>query len=1338
MSTPADIVVDPDIKSLFPPLTDGERANLRDLLRLEGFREELVVWSQGNVLLDGHARHELATELGIEPRVRVIDLPDREAAIQFVIARQLGRRTLGRLATAYFIGKLYESVKRQGRRTDLLTSRQSDEKWADERVAEQYGVSPRTVFKRDDGGLRNTFLKYVPGEEPDEPFDTFRETVIDGLREAECIPTAGGGWAKPGEVLFDSFGLRDLLTDADVRQLLGRPYVAEGFQAPRPLLRSLGVAFFGVAELARCLGHTEWLRGRSDDWLRRLYARLSALDLRDGLEQLKAVALVPLEDGTFASPKARRVFLPLATAATYGFERKVPMVRKALLDGADDGVAKGAEKFLRSVGVRKADPADLIADYILPLFESEDEASNWQAASEDVLVGAVGYIKDHLAVYLDAGHGLDRLRDELLLRSTHQEGNFYCTPTDIYLSAPYGGGNDLEGLFEGVGEIYFLHESYLTHGLGRQARRRKKAVDSPDVQKKRGAEADAWREFFARIGVKAIPRVVRQLTTYEPEQAHSPDLERLFATAKPDKIRRAAAMLDANWGEYRQFLSTRIMTTQRRYLVEAGRRRTRFGELLAGRNWLPAESGRLCRPDGVFVGTPETREVLGGDVEYLGTDLKDPRLAEDLGVHRRPTAATALARLRRLVREGSADVTAYRRIYQFFDSLPDTNATEFVPAFRAERLLFIPAGQPRFLTAGSAFWDEVGRVFGATRVGLARHWPDLRHFFVERLRVPVAPAARDYALRLRELAAAGPLSRDGEAVAWDIYRELDHRIAADPDLVSDEPWWDEVTSAEVFWTTAGEFRASDGSLFVNDRDELHELFADRAEVGFLKLPPSQHPRIRHFLAAAGIPLLTAAVRVDQPAVRELRPEPALTARCRGVVPYIARYMFFKEQGKYRELAESGRLDDLRRVQVFVSDDLCVTAALGSTSVTLRRPVASRFPDLYVRGDAAGDLDGLAAELIAMIAGSDALVAFTAAAITRGEAGLTERFMQAVNIPELPAEEHAPTASPPDQQLLPPVDETSQAPLAAADEAEDHSASASPDAVLSATIHEADGDEGDSEEDFTVGPAAAAPTVVAVSTVVRPPATTNPPSAPARPTSSTGRPPGGYGADAAGAGVPPPTTAEVVPSPTPSSTSEPWVPAVEAALAPIRVTEVTPPAGAARPPRTGSVQHPTGAEPHSAPAGETEPPVVASTSNAVPIGVWGERYALRWLRDEVASRHAGAAVEQTAAGFRFTSGGRLVAEIRWLNHNGDVGVGCDIVVEDGATEYVEVKTTADEARTAFDITSAQWDAAREHGPSYRILRVFNAGSPRVRAEAYRDPYRLWREGSLTARPVRLVL
>jgi ParB-like chromosome segregation protein Spo0J len=175
VSAPAEIVIDPAIRALFPPLTPNERANLRDLLKLEGFKEELVVWSRGNVLLDGHARYELARELGIEPRVRAIDLPDREAAVQFVIARQLGRRTLRPIAAAYFIGKLYESIKRQGRRTDLLTSCQADEKWADERVAEQYGVSPRTV-------ARNYELAVALDAVGDEDYlgEEFRALVLAG------------------------------------------------------------------------------------------------------------------------------------------------------------------------------------------------------------------------------------------------------------------------------------------------------------------------------------------------------------------------------------------------------------------------------------------------------------------------------------------------------------------------------------------------------------------------------------------------------------------------------------------------------------------------------------------------------------------------------------------------------------------------------------------------------------------------------------------------------------------------------------------------------------------------------------------------------------------------------------------------------------------------------------------------------------------------------------------------------------------------------------------------------------------------------------------------------
>ncbi len=68
----------------------------------------------------------------------------------------------------------------------------------------------------------------------------------------------------------------------------------------------------------------------------------------------------------------------------------------------------------------------------------------------------------------------------------------------------------------------------------------------------------------------------------------------------------------------------------------------------------------------------------------------------------------------------------------------------------------------------------------------------------------------------------------------------------------------------------------------------------------------------------------------------------------------------------------------------------------------------------------------------------------------------------------------------------------------------------------------------------------------------------------------------------------------------------------------------------------------------------------------------------------------------------------------------------------------MKSTAGDSKTTFQVTAAQWRLARQQGPAYRILRVFNTGLADARAENYHDPFRLWQEGRLTARLLQIVI
>jgi hypothetical protein len=90
-----------------PALSPEELKLLEQNLSTDSCREPLIVWESEDTheptILDGHNRYEICTRLGIEfETVDAEDCHDREAALAWIAANQLGRRNLDQSQKAGF------------------------------------------------------------------------------------------------------------------------------------------------------------------------------------------------------------------------------------------------------------------------------------------------------------------------------------------------------------------------------------------------------------------------------------------------------------------------------------------------------------------------------------------------------------------------------------------------------------------------------------------------------------------------------------------------------------------------------------------------------------------------------------------------------------------------------------------------------------------------------------------------------------------------------------------------------------------------------------------------------------------------------------------------------------------------------------------------------------------------------------------------------------------------------------------------------------------------------------------------------------------------------------
>jgi len=141
------VEIDNEFRNYIRPLSSEEYDKLEASILSEGIRDPLVIW-QG-ILLDGYHRYKIAQKHGLEYKTVEVELPNRNAAKEWILVNQLGRRNLTELEASYYRGKLYQNRKqlhggdRKSKAQNVLLKTTAEE------LGKEYGVSHMTI-KRDE------------------------------------------------------------------------------------------------------------------------------------------------------------------------------------------------------------------------------------------------------------------------------------------------------------------------------------------------------------------------------------------------------------------------------------------------------------------------------------------------------------------------------------------------------------------------------------------------------------------------------------------------------------------------------------------------------------------------------------------------------------------------------------------------------------------------------------------------------------------------------------------------------------------------------------------------------------------------------------------------------------------------------------------------------------------------------------------------------------------------------------------------------------------------------------------------------------------------------------
>ncbi|MBT28826.1 MAG: hypothetical protein CMO01_04115 [Thalassobius sp.] len=150
-----NIVILDELEKLIFPLSDEEFQQLEENILAEGCREPLVLWKSEEdkfVLVDGHNRYKICKKNSVDFKILVKDFADMEAAKDWMINNQLGRRNVTEETKSWLRGLQYKrEKKKQGWQSGIATKTEetatetANPKRTVQILAEQHNVSSSTI-----------------------------------------------------------------------------------------------------------------------------------------------------------------------------------------------------------------------------------------------------------------------------------------------------------------------------------------------------------------------------------------------------------------------------------------------------------------------------------------------------------------------------------------------------------------------------------------------------------------------------------------------------------------------------------------------------------------------------------------------------------------------------------------------------------------------------------------------------------------------------------------------------------------------------------------------------------------------------------------------------------------------------------------------------------------------------------------------------------------------------------------------------------------------------------------------------------------------------------------